>query len=104
MDNNSSRKSSLPAGNLSIRLQSWSSLYAKDAVRKSQLLQVKSKQSPYVYQKRYYDKVKSSPSFKANRKVASSQYYLKLKADPIRWAKYLEKKKAYRLKQSLNKK
>jgi len=109
MANNTSRKSSLPAGKLSIVLQTWSSLYAKDLAKKSQLLQQGlSKQQAsslaYVHQKRYYDKVKSSPEFKANRKVASKQYYLKLKADPVRCAKHLEYKKQYRLKQFLNKK
>lgn len=103
MDSNVSRKSSLPSSSLCIRLQSWSSLYAKDQMKKQQLLKQgfnnqQANALAYVHQKRYYDKVKHTPEFKKKKNEASRSYYQKIKNDPVKYKLYLEKRKEQRLK------
>ena len=48
------------------------------------------------YNKKYYESVKNNEDMKVKYNKCATNYYNKMKGDPIKYASYLEKKRMYR--------
>ena len=48
------------------------------------------------YNKTYYNKVKDTDDMKVKYNTSATNYYNKIREDPIKYASYLEKKRMYR--------
>jgi len=53
------------------------------------------------YNKKYYESVKDNDEMKVKYNISATNYYNKIREDPVKYAQYLEKKRCYRKIKSL---